>query len=156
MLNRYLFVIIVFMGFASGFLSSCATIPSRMEVYTQRFLKAHDLYNNEQYDLALSTINSAISLNTTISEGYFLRGKIQFMRSDFRRSVQDLSTALNLGLRNLNMRGDAFLWRGVARIRLDNDRAHANGCRDLIVATEYGVAEAYELLDSLCSNINKK
>ena len=72
------------------------------------FEKAKALYDQGQYDLAISTLNSAIQSDPGYVDAYYYRGQAQRKKSNLDQAIADYSKAIELNPKHFN----AYLMRG--------------------------------------------
>lgn len=90
--------------------------------FNRLFEKAEDLYDCKSYQIALDFINSALSIDTFISqqrlfETYLLRANIQIMMKKFAYGISDCREAIKIDPQS--PRG--FSLRGFALIKIGNE-----------------------------------
>lgn len=117
--------------------------------YTYGLLAQSQL--SKEYNLkALDAVNRNIELDSSIARNYLLRAYINTRLNNYRTVLQDYDKCLSLNM----VYRDAYYWRGLARIALNQK---AQGCEDILKAIKMGIGDyAVNQLCYRCEELCKK
>lgn len=104
--------------------------------------KAYALVGLKNYKEALTNVNKALSLDSSIWYIWDTRGEINYHLNLFSESISDMEKAIGL-----KPDGNSYYFSGLAKIKL---KQIANACKDFSKAGELGKSEAYVEINTYC------
>jgi tetratricopeptide (TPR) repeat protein len=100
-------------------------------------------YLLKMYKEAITSYSRVLAISPDNSELYQSRGDCRFKLDDLAGANADYSRALELNPRA----GQTYYRRGVVKVQMGE---RESGCQDLLMAKQFGVAQADELLRKNC------